>query len=126
MIRFPCSAEFSAENDYSVNVVLQNVYSGGRHSVWAKGDPEHSAHSWRKEVTYCVVLDVFYDPHDPKAKEFARKWAQQNDFEAARDGGGGILSDIDIRFFWASFGKSSDPDQGMILDSVWDKYIDSR
>ena len=94
--------------------------------MWAQGDPRHSSHSWRKDVTYCVVLDVFYDPHSPKAKEFAKNWAQQNDFEAARDGGGGIVSDIDIRFLWGSFGKSSDPDQGMILDSVWDKYFDSR
>ena len=73
-----------------------------------------------------LVLDAFYDPHDEKAKEFARKWTETNDFQAAREGGGGIISDFDHRRLWSTFGKKGDPDQGAILDTVWEKYFDSR
>ena len=73
-----------------------------------------------------TVLDAFYDPHDEEAKEFARKWTEKNDFEAARVGGGGIMSDFDHRRLWATFGKINDPDQGAIMDTVWERYYDSR
>ena len=73
-----------------------------------------------------VVIDAFYDPFDEKAKEFARKWVERNDFEAAREDGGGILSEFDRRLFWSTFGKNTDPDKGAILDTVWNKYFDSR
>ena len=68
-------------------------------------------------MTQGVVLDVFYDPLDEDAKHFAKSWVEENDREA---GGkpGGLISDHDMRYFWASFGKSTDPDQGTILDSV--------
>ena len=77
-------------------------------------------------MTYVAILDAFYDPFDEKAKEFAMNWAEKNDFEAAREGGGGIISDFDRRFLWSTFGKNTDPDKGAILDSVWNKYFDSR
>ena len=73
-----------------------------------------------------TVLDAFYDPHDEEAKEFARKWTEKNDFEAARVGGGGIMSDFDHRRLWATFGKINDPDHGAIMDTVWERYYDSR
>ena len=56
--------KFGAENDYSVKVTLQNLISGGNHSAYStQGNTELSAHSWRKETNYIMVLDVFYDPH---------------------------------------------------------------
>ena len=67
------------ENNYSVNIVQQELLLGGKHSVFAKGKPEHSAHSWRKEMTAAVVLDVFYDPHDGEAKKIAEEWTKEND-----------------------------------------------
>ena len=73
-----------------------------------------------------AILDAFYDPLDEKAKEFAKSWADKNDYEAARENGGGIFSEFDRRFLWSTFGKTSDPDMGAILDSVWNKYFDSR
>lgn len=51
---------------------------------------------------------------------------ETNDFQAAREGGGGIISDFDHRRLWSTFGKKGDPDQGAILDTVWEKYFDSR
>ena len=30
------------------------------------------------------------------------------------------------RYLWATFGKSTDPNQGELLDTVWDKYYESR
>ena len=100
--------------------------NGGTESAFFKADEEFSAHSWRKEFNYTAAIDAFYDPFDIKAKEFAMKWAQRNDFEAAREGGGGIFSEFDRRFLWSTFGKKSDPDNGAILDSVWNKYFDSK
>ena len=118
--------QFGLENGYSVNVVLQEFHGGGKHSVFGQANPELSAHSFRQDLVVCVVLDAFYDPHDEEAKQFAKQWAERNDFEAAREGGGGILSDFDRRILWATFGKTTDPDQGAVLDTVWDKYFDSR
>ena len=67
-----------------------------------------------------MVMDVFYDPQDEAAKEFARQWAVQNDEEVTN------WSEFDRRFLWSTFGKASDPDQGEVMDTVWDKYFDSR
>ena len=113
--------KFGAENDYRVNIVLQNTNIGGIHSAYStKGNTELSAHSWRKDTNYSIVLDVFYDPHDEAAKEFAQKWAYQNDVEVTK------YSEFDRRFLWSTFGKTNDPDQGAVMDTVWDKYFDSR
>ena len=71
--------KFGAENDYCVNVVLQTAISGGRHSAYSKWSPDLSAHSWRDETNYIIVLDIFYDPFNEKAKEFARSWAEENE-----------------------------------------------
>ena len=38
----------------------------------------------------------------------------------------GIYTDHDRRFLWSSQGKETDPDKGMMLDSVWEKYYDSK
>ena len=114
--------KFGGENDYSVNVVLQEFHGGGKHSVYGQANLELSAHSFRKDLVVCVVLDAFYDPHDEEAKQFAKQWAERNDSEAAR----GIISNFDRRVLWSTFGKTTDPDQGAILDTVWERYFDSR
>ena len=96
--------------------------------MYVNADPKHNSHSWRDAVTQCIVLDVFYDPLDEKAKQFAKDWAEENDKEASGKAAG-LMSDYrrnDRRYFWASFGTSDDPHQGTILDSVWNKYFDSR
>ena len=113
--------KFGTKNNFSVNIQLQNFPLGGKYSAYVTGDnPDLMAHSWRKETLYCYVLDMFYDPHDEAAKEFAEKWAHTNDAESMK------WSGFDRRFLWSTFGKTSDPDQGAVLDSVWDKYFDSR
>ena len=113
--------KFGAENNFSVNVTLQDIPIGGIHSAYATEDnPNIMAHSWRKDFQYVYVLDMFYDPHDEAAKEFAEKWAHTNDAESMK------WSGFDRRFLWSTFGKTTDPDQGMVLDTVWDKYFDSR
>ena len=76
------SDKFAAENDYCVNICLQNFIYGGRHSAYRSPElsaPELSAHSWRNETNYVIVLDVFYDPFNEEAKEFARSWAEENE-----------------------------------------------
>ena len=90
--------------------------------MYGQANPELSAHSSREDLVVCVVLDAFYDPHDEEAKQFAKQWAERNDSEAAR----GIISDFDRRVLWSTFGKTTDPDQGAILDTVWERYFDSR
>ena len=99
---------------------METVNSGGRYSAYSTlENTELSAHSWRKDINYILCFDVFYDPHDEKAKEFSKRFVEQND-EVAN------FSKFDRRFLWSTFGKASDPDQGAIMDSVWDKYFDSR
>ena len=70
--------KFAAENDYCVNICLQNFIYGGDHSAYRQS-PELSAHSWRNKTNYVIVLDVFYDPFNDEAKEFARSWAEENE-----------------------------------------------
>jgi len=116
--------EYGKENNYSVNIVQQEFLLGGKHSMLAQGKPEHTSHSWRKEMTAAVVLDIFYDPHDDEAKKMAEEWTQEKDCILA--GPKDIYSKFDRRFLWSTFGKSTDPDNGCILDTNWDKYFDSR
>jgi len=115
--------DFGKENNYSVNFILEVQLAGGKHSMLAAGNPKHSAHSWRDDMTENVILDAFYDPHDEKAKEFAKAWIDEND---RMMGPNGLYSEFDRRFLWATFGKSTDPDSGYVMDTVWDKYYDSR
>ena len=62
-----------------------------------------------------------------KAKEFAMKWAQRTDFEAAREEGGGIFPSLTEDSFGQHLErKKSDPDNIAILESVWNKYFDSK
>ena len=57
--------KFGAENNFSVNITLQNQNIGGIYSAYVTEDnPDLMAHSWRKETKYFMVLDMFYDPHD--------------------------------------------------------------
>ena len=60
--------------------------------MFSQGKPEESAHSWRDQTTEIMVLDVFYDPLDKKAHEFAKNWAEKNDLEAS--GCEGIYSEV--------------------------------
>ena len=39
---------------------------------------------------------------------------------------GGIFCDKDRRFLWASYGRHDDENRGASLDSLWDKYYDSK
>ena len=61
--------QFGIENNYSVNVVLQEIPVGGNHAMYTTGfSTENCCHSWRKESKMCLVMDVFYDPNDNKAQ----------------------------------------------------------
>ena len=115
---------YGKENHYSVNVCIQSLCFGGKTSSFPKTHREnpHGCHSWRNDTVQAVVLDAFYDPFKENAYEFAKNWALENDNYAVE----GTFSDYDRRFLWSTFGKSSDPDNGVVLDSVWDKYFDSE
>ena len=41
-------------------------------------------------------------------------------------GAGGIFSDYDRRVLWGTFSRPGDPDCGTNLDTMWDKYYDSK
>ena len=84
--------KFGQENNYSVNVIAQEFMLGLSSKI-AEGNPYHTAHSWRKEQTSSIIMDTFYDPFDENAKEFARTWTEQNDYEIAP----GFFSDFDRR-----------------------------
>ena len=92
-----------------------------------------------------LVMDVFYDPNNKKAQvslklehsvsvgymhpliqEFAKKWAEENDKIFSGTAETTKFSEFDRRWLWSTYGKVSDPEQGAILDTVWDKYFDSR
>ena len=88
----------------------------------ARDFPNNSCHSWRTEITQSAILDAFYDPNNGEAYNYARNWVMENDEIT----GGGIFSDYDRRFLWSTFSKASDPDGGVVLDTVWDKYFDSE
>ena len=73
-----------------------------------------------------LVLDGFYDPNDEEAFRFIQEWTEKND-ECIKEGGeGGIYSNFDRRFLWATFSKTSDKSGGLILDDIWNKYFDSK
>lgn len=117
--------QFGKENDYSVNVQLQEGSVSGKHSWYAHGySPENNCHSWRKDTKILLTMDVFYDPNSLKAKEFARKWAEENDKIFCKTETN-KFSEFDRRLLAFTYGKPTDPDQGCILDTVWDKYFDS-
>ena len=62
---------------------------------------------------------------DTYLQEFAREWAEENDKIFCKTETT-MFSDFDRRLLAFTFGKTTDPDQGCILDTVWDKYFDSR
>ena len=61
----------------------------------AAGNPLHSAHSWRDDMTEYCIIDAFYDPQDEKAKEFAKEWIDEND---RMMGPNGLYSEFDRRY----------------------------
>ena len=108
---------YGKETNYSVNVCIQSLCFGGNFA-----NHDNGCHSWRNDLVQAVVLDAFFDPNKGEAYRFAKDWTMENDTIT----NGGMYSDYDRRFLWATFGKPSDPDEGNVLDTVWDKYFDSE
>ena len=73
------------------------MLSGGK---MAAGNPNDSAHSWLTDMKERVILDAFYDPHDEKAREFAKEWVEENDRVM---GPNGIYSKFDRRYIVVTF-----------------------
>ena len=112
--------------DDSLGLVIQIHMIGGKHSQIhriAAENPEDSSHSWRTETTMLQALDGFYDPQEPKALPALLKWHEENDKEAKE---GGIFCEKDRRYLSGAYYRPDDKDGGASLDSVWDKYFDSR
>ena len=112
--------------DESVNLQLQVFLVGGENSMYSRfgaDAPQNSSHSWRDESRMCLLLDGFYAPHNEEALKTVLKWTAVND-EAANVGG--IFCDKDRRVLWGSYSRLHDNDGGANLDSVWDKYFDSK
>ena len=60
----------------------------------------------------------------PAMQEFAHQWAEEND--DLFSGEESLCSQHDRRLLWSTQGRRTDPDQGAVMDAVWDKYFDSR
>ena len=110
----------------TLSLVVQLLNFGGKNSRYSQigiDNPQDSSHSWRSETTICVILDGFYDPKDPTALQTLLEYQAVNDEEAKE---GGIFCDKDRRHLWGSYHRADDEDGGAVLDSVWDKYFDSK
>ena len=65
-----------------VNLAVQKLLFGGKNSQFHELDkkhPETNCHSWRKELTLCAVMDVFYDTKDEEAVNFVKEYTKIND-----------------------------------------------
>ena len=107
--------------NFSVNIVLQSLFVGGDDSLYFRND-NNTAHSWRSGKQG-LLLDGFYDPQNSEAFAFVKNWTSGND-EGAKPGG--IYSNKDIRFLGFAYARENDPNDGVVLDTVWEKYYDSR
>ena len=118
----------AGENEHGDNLslVVQMEIGGGKNSMihqYGAKYPENDSHSWRTNTTMVQVLDGFYNPKDPQWLKKLQEWQAENDKQAQK---GGIFCDTDRRYLWGSYHRAEDKDQGASLDSVWDKYFDSR
>ena len=68
-------------------------------------------------------MDGFHDPRDPTALPELLKWQEENDKGSME---GGIFCEKDRRYLSGAYYRPDDKDGGASLDSVWDKYFDSR
>ena len=73
-----------------------------------------------------IEWSVWIHASHPFIKEFAKKWAEENDKIFSGTAETTKFSEFDRRWLWSTYGKVSDPEQGAILDTVWDKYFDTR
>ena len=54
--------QFGKENDYSVNVQLQEGSVSGKHSWYAHGySPENNCHSWRKDTKILKLAFALFE-----------------------------------------------------------------
>jgi hypothetical protein len=110
----------------SLSLIIQIQMIGGKNSEIYRIEtetPENTSHSWRTHTTIVQVLDGFYDPRDKEALPKLLKWQDENDKQAKE---GGLFCDKDRRYLWGSYHRPDDDNQGASLDSVWDKYFDSK
>ena len=113
--------EEGKQTNYSVNIVLQSAFFGGNDSIYFRNN-NNTAHSWRS-VQQILLLDGFYDPKNSEAFSFVKNWTNGN-ADGAKPGG--IFSNKDIRFQGFAYVRKDDPNDGVVLDTVWEKYFDSR
>ena len=87
--------DYGKDNDYSVNVCFQSFFiHGDKYSDGSRMKGLPGCHSWRTgEITHILCLDAFYDPLDANAKEFARKWSEENQEEVGT--ANGVYSQFD-------------------------------
>ena len=115
------------ENDAGtrVNVAMQAMVAGGK---LRSSESPNGCHSWRSEMRHMLILDGFYEPAEKEAFEFVKEWTDENDCFAWTLENAEVhrYSDFDRRWLAFSFGKKNDPDGGAVLDTVWDKYYDSK
>ena len=114
--------------DERVNLQLQVQPIGGKNSMYRRNgeeNPQDSCHSWRTESRLNLIgLDSFYAPENDEVFQIVKQWIIENDEACCEEGG--IFSEKDRRVLWGCFSRFNDPDCGASLDSVWDKYFDSR
>ena len=118
--------EEGKRNNFNINIGLMSVFRGGNESIYYRNgvdNPQNSAHSWRQETNQALFLDGFYDPKNASAFEFVKNWRDEND-NCCKPGG--LFSNFDRRHLSHCYIREDDPDDGVILDTVWEKYYDSR
>ena len=113
--------------DVRVNLQLQVIGLGGKNSMYrnnALENPNDNCHSWRDETRLVMCLDGFYDGRSEDSLTILKNWIIENDEKFI--GEEGVFCNKDRRLFWGSFARFDDPDGGVVLDTVWDKYFDSK
>ena len=114
------------EESDGVNALLYVTPAGGQSSMYrrlAEDNPGDDSISWRNETTCYVTIDGYYDPTNQNALQTVSEWQTKN-HECAKEGG--VFCDKDRRFLWGSYARVDDKDGGAILDSVWEKYYDTK
>jgi FAD/FMN-containing dehydrogenase len=119
---FPGWAEFAAgyvdtiqqQQQQGLMVFTQCQYFGGYNSAYKKNNDGKTAYSWR-DATIGINFDIFYDLKT-SADALALANSYQAGYTAKAIGPGGLFSQQDLRWFWATHGDRD-------LSKVWQCYL---
>jgi hypothetical protein len=119
---FPGWAEFAAasvdtiqgQQNNGLMIFTQCQYFGGYNSAMYKNNDGKTAYSWR-DATIGINFDIFYDV-ETNADALALAKSYQAAYTAKAIGPGGLFSNPDLRWYWATHGNRD-------LSQVWQYYL---